>query len=66
MTNTLETIEQQQLVTATGGAGRPVSFIEPQLRQTFKGDQLEHILSMPLGQQARILNAQLRHNAGQY
>ena len=64
MTNTFMTIEAQQLVTAMGGAGRPVSFIEPLLRQTFKGAELEHILSMPLGTQARILNAQLRR-AGQ-
>lgn len=57
MTNTLVTIEVEQLVTATGGVG---SFIEPALRQTFKGEKLEHILSLPFGEQARILNAQRR------
>ncbi|HEY1546781.1 MAG TPA: hypothetical protein VGG28_03140 [Kofleriaceae bacterium] len=51
------TIEVEQLVTATGGVG---SFIEPALRQTFKGEKLEHILSLPFGEQARILNAQRR------
>jgi hypothetical protein len=64
MTNTLMIIEAEQLVTATGGAGKPVSFIEPTLRQTFKGKELEHILTLPIGQQARILNAQLHCNAG--
>lgn len=56
MTNTLVTIEAEQLVTATGGAG---SFIEPTLRQNFKGEQLERILKLPFAKQARILNAQL-------
>jgi hypothetical protein len=60
MTNTFMTIDDAQLVTATGGAGRPVSFIEPTLRQVFKGEQLERILSLPFAQQARILNAKLK------
>ena len=62
MTTAFMSIEAEQLVTATGGAG---SFIEPTLRQTFKGKQLECILSLPFAEQARILNAQLRRNAGQ-
>ncbi|HEY1810961.1 MAG TPA: hypothetical protein VGG74_01305 [Kofleriaceae bacterium] len=57
MTNTFTTIEAEQLVTATGGAG---SFIEPTLRQTFKGAELAHILKLPFAKQARILNAQLQ------
>lgn len=63
MTNTFMTIEDQQLVTATGGAGRPVSFIEPLVRQTFKGAELEHVLKLPFAQQARVLNARLHPNA---
>jgi hypothetical protein len=63
MSNAFMTIEDQLLVTATGGAGRPVSFIEPSIRQAF-GDEAEQILKLPFGEQARLLNARLRCNAG--
>jgi hypothetical protein len=57
MTNLFTTIEDRELVTATGGAH---SFIEPLVRQTFKGPELEQVLKLPFGQQVRVLNARLR------